>query len=58
MTLTPLVATILVVVMVLCGRNFRVNWKAQEDGWVLRAWLYGVPAAASLLTLAFVPFNV
>ncbi len=57
LTLTPLTATLLVVVMVICGRNFRLAWKNQTDGWQKRAWLYGLPAAASLMLLAFVPLK-
>ena len=55
LTLTPWVALPLFLAMVLCGRAFRENWKAQAEGWQTRAWLYGVPAAACLLVLAFVP---
>lgn len=58
MTLTPLVGTILLVVMVFCGRQFRENWKAQGDGWVLRAWAYAVPVVISFGVLAFVPLEI
>ncbi|WP_108259350.1 hypothetical protein [Mangrovicoccus ximenensis] len=57
MTLTPLWATGLLLVMVFCGRQFRENWKAQREGWVLRAWSYGLPAAASFALLAFLPLE-
>ncbi|MBE3637873.1 hypothetical protein [Mangrovicoccus algicola] len=57
MTLTPLWATGLLLVMVFCGRQFRENWKAQESGWVRRAWSWGLPAAAAFAVLAFAPFT-
>lgn len=57
MTLSPLVGTILLVVMVFCGRQFRETWKAQADGWVLRAWIYAVPVLISFAVLAFVPLE-
>lgn len=57
MTLSPLVGTILLVVMVFCGRQFRETWKAQADGWVLRAWIYAVPVLISFSVLAFVPLE-
>lgn len=57
MTLTPIIGTILLVVMVFCGRQFRENWKAQADGWVIRAWAYAVPVLISFSILAFVPLE-
>ena len=57
MTLTPLTATLLFLVLVICGRQFRETWKAQRDGWAARAWVYGLPAAASFFALAFLPFS-
>jgi hypothetical protein len=54
-TLTPLAGILLLLVMIFSGRAFRENWKAQAQGWVRRAWLYGVPAAAAFLALALIP---
>lgn len=56
-TLTPLTGTILVLVTVVAGRNFRINWKVQAPGWQVRSWFYGVAAGLSLLALAFIPLN-
>lgn len=56
--LTPLAGILLLLVMIFAGRAFRENWKAQAEGWVLRAWLYGVPAALAFLALAFIPLHV
>lgn len=57
-TLTPLTATILLLVMVFAGRGFRQNWKAQGPRWVLKAWLYGVPALLAFAALAFIPLAI
>ncbi len=57
LTLTPTTGVILLVVMVYCGRQFRETWKAQSDGWVLRAWAYGVPVVIAFTVLAFVPLQ-
>lgn len=57
MVLTPLPAVILFVVMVLCGRQFRENWKAQSAGWQRRAWFYAVPATLCFAALAFIPLE-
>lgn len=57
LTLTPLSGVLLMLAMIFSGRAFRQNWKAQEDGWVRRAWLYGVPAALAFFALAFIPLE-
>jgi hypothetical protein len=57
-TLTPVSGTLLLLIMILAGRAFRQNWKAQTQGWVLRAWIYGLPAAVSFLMLALLPLTV
>lgn len=51
--LTPAVATVIFVVGCLAGYRYRTVWKAEGPRWQL--WLYGVIAAAALLTLGFVP---
>jgi len=58
LTLTPVTGTALLLVLVFCGRGFRQNWKAQEDGWVLRSWLYAIPVLISFVALAFLPLEV
>ena len=57
MTLTPFSGLLLLLVMILSGRAFRENWKAQKSGWVLRAWLYGAPAALAFAALALLPME-
>ncbi|MEM8569789.1 MAG: hypothetical protein AAGG56_02675 [Pseudomonadota bacterium] len=56
-SLTPLSGTLLLLVMVFAGRAFRINWKAQKDGWVRRAWLYGVLVTIAFFFLALVPLQ-
>ncbi|KCV82849.1 hypothetical protein ATO10_04547 [Actibacterium atlanticum] len=58
LTLTPTTGVILVLVMIFAGRAFRENWKAQGPNWVLKAWLYGLPAAAAFAALAFIPLEI
>jgi len=57
MTLTPLSGTVLMLVLILCGRQFRETWKAQGPGWAIRAWAWGVPAALSFAALALLPLT-
>jgi hypothetical protein len=52
---TPFVAVILVFAVVICGHRFRLAWKEQSTGWVLRAWVFGLISGGGLLVLAFVP---
>ena len=54
-TLTPLIATILIFLAVLAGNRYRRVWKAEGPRWQL--WLFGLIAAAALLVLAFVPMQ-
>ncbi len=56
--LTPPVAALIFFVVVVCGHNFRMAWKNQPPGWQKRAWLFGVPAAIGLFTLAFLPLEI
>lgn len=58
LSITPVSGTILVLVLLLCGRQFRQNWKAQEGAWVVRAWLYGIVVVVSFGIVAFVPLVV
>ncbi|SLN43314.1 hypothetical protein PSA7680_02170 [Pseudoruegeria aquimaris] len=55
LALTPLTGILLLLVMIFAGRAFRENWKAQEEGWQKRAWLYGLPAAFCFFALALIP---
>ena len=53
MTLTPLVATLIFLVACLAGYRYRRVWKAEGPTWQL--WVFGLVAAAALLTVGFVP---
>ena len=52
-SLTPPVATVIFVLGCLAGYRYRHVWKTEGPRWQL--WLFGAIAAASLLTLGFVP---
>lgn len=53
--LTPVMATIIFVASCLCGYRYRSIWKAEGPRWQL--WVFGLLAAAGLLTLGLVPLN-
>lgn len=57
MMLSPAMGVVLLLVMIFAGRAFRNNWKRQDEGWQMRAWLYGLPAALSFAALAFIPLD-
>lgn len=52
-TLSPLQATLLFVVAVIAGYRYRRVWKTEGPAW--QAWLFGLIAAACLLSVAFLP---
>ena len=54
-SLTPLAATVIFVLSVLCGYRYRRVWKAEGPRWQL--WLFGACAAAGLLVLGLVPLK-
>ena len=53
LSLTPPLATVLFVLACLAGYRYRRVWKTEGPRWQL--WLFGVVAAAALLTLGVVP---
>ncbi len=55
MALSPLIATGLFVVAVVCGYQYRKVWKNEGPAW--KAWLFGLGAALCLLTVALVPLR-
>lgn len=55
LTLNPVSGVSLLLVMLICGRQFRENWKAQAEGWQRRAWFWGVPVVLSFGLMVFVP---
>lgn len=56
--LTPPVAALIFLGVVICGHNFRRVWKLQAPGWQVRAWVFGIPAAIGLLALGFLPLKL
>ncbi len=57
LTLSPAAAITLLLVMIFAGRAFRLNWKNQRHGWIPRAWMFGLPAAAAFFALALIPLG-
>lgn len=57
LSLPPALATLIFLLVVICGHNFRKVWKEQPLGWQKRAWLFGVPAAVGLLALGLLPLK-
>lgn len=55
LNLTPFWATILVVVAVFAGHQYRKNWKNEGPLW--KAWAYGALAGGCLLALGFIPLT-
>ncbi len=56
--LNPLLAAVLLVAMIYCGKAFRQNWASKGPGWVKRAWVYGSLAFLSFVVVAFVPLDM
>ncbi|MEM0928898.1 MAG: hypothetical protein AAGI89_06360 [Pseudomonadota bacterium] len=56
LSLTPVSATIIFVLGVVAGYQYRRNWKVEGPAW--KAWLFGSVAALCLITLAFVPLTI
>ena len=56
LALTPVFATIIFVIAVLAGVQYRRNWKAEGPAW--KAWLFGSIAALCLIIVAFVPLQI
>lgn len=54
--LTPAIATVIFVLACLAGVQYRRVWKA--EGPRAQLWIYGLLAAAGLLTLGFLPLDV
>lgn len=58
LTLSPAMGVILVIIMAVSGQAFRSTWKKQGEGWVLRAWIFAMPAIGAILALAFIPLDI
>ena len=48
---------ILLIIFIIFGRLFIVNWKNKEEGWQTKAWINGIITLISFLILAFLPHN-
>tara|TARA_B100000780_G_scaffold245861_1_gene190101 strand:+ start:150 stop:284 length:135 start_codon:yes stop_codon:yes gene_type:complete len=44
--------------MIFFGRAFRENWKNKNDGWLLKAWVYGLISSTSFFIIALVPLDI
>ncbi|MEM7739599.1 MAG: hypothetical protein AAF225_02215 [Pseudomonadota bacterium] len=53
LSLTPMAATLIFVLGVVAGYQYRRNWKLEGPVW--KAWLFGGIAGLCLVTVAFVP---
>ena len=56
--LPPYLGLILVLLMIFFGRAFRENWKNKNDGWLLKAWVYGLISCTSFFMIALVPLDI
>ena len=48
---------ILLIIFIIFGRLFIVNWKNKKEGWQTKAWVNGIITLISFLILAFLPHN-
>ena len=48
---------ILLIIFIIFGRLFIVNWKNKKEGWQTKAWINGIITLISFLILAFLPHN-
>lgn len=55
MSLTPFLATMIFVLGVLAGTQYRKNWKLEGPAW--KSWVFGSVAALCLIIVAFVPMH-
>ena len=54
---SPSNSLILLIIFIIFGRLFIVNWKNKKEGWQSKAWVYGIIALISFLILAFLPLD-
>ena len=48
---------ILLIIFIIFGRLFIVNWKNKKEGWHTKAWISGIITLISFLILAFLPHS-
>ena len=53
----PSKALILLIIFIVFGRLFIVNWKNKKEGWQTKACINGIITLISFLILAFLPHN-
>ena len=56
LTFSPAVATVIFCITCLAGYRYRRVWKAEGPRY--QYWLFGLIAAAGLLSLGFIPIDV
>ena len=54
---SPSNSLILLIIFIIFGRLFIVNWKNKKKGWQSKAWINGIIALISFLILAFLPLD-
>ncbi len=54
---SPSNSLILLIIFIVFGRLFLVNWKNKKEGWQTKAWINGIITLISFLILAFLPHN-
>ena len=50
-------ALFLLIIFIVFGRLFIINWKNKKEGWQTKAWINGIITLISFLILAFLPHN-
>ncbi|MEM9572927.1 MAG: hypothetical protein AAF996_15790 [Pseudomonadota bacterium] len=55
LALSPWVATLIFVIAVVAGYQYRRVWKNEGPKW--QAWVFGLIAAGCLMTVALVPLS-
>ena len=48
---------VLLIIFIVFGRLFIVNWKNKKEGWQTKAWVNVIIVLISFLMLAFLPLN-
>ena len=50
-------ALFLLIIFIVFGRLFIVNWKNKKEGWQTKVWINGIITLISFLILAFLPLH-
>ena len=54
---SPSNALILLIIFIIFGRLFIINWKIKKEGWQTKALIYGIITLITFFILAFLPLN-